>query len=167
MKRNVFVSVVSLLIAAALLFTACGQSKAAHFQLSADKTEYAPGDEVTVTVTLSDLERVAWFDLAVTYDLSELTLVSSKGGNQEDFVLETIDKEGKTVISGFSATTYSFTSETIATLVFRVNEGVTGAVTIHAAPTAIEIGKDDRGDETEDISSRKDLASSLTFTVVG
>ena len=165
MKRNVFVPVISLFLAVALLFTACGKS--GHFRLSADKTEYAPGEEVTVTVALNDLARVAWFDLAVSYNPSQLTLVSSEGGNLKDFVLETINKEGQILVSGFSATTYSFTSDTVATLVFTVNEGASGKVKIHAAPTAIEIGTDDRGDETKDITSRKDLASSLEFTVVG
>ena len=167
MKRTAFVSVASLLLAVVLLFSACGQSKEPHFRLSADKTEYTPGDEVTVTVTLNDLKRVAWFDLAVSYDPSQLTLVASEGGSSDAFVLETIDKEGQTVVSGFSATTYSFTSETVATLVFTVNDGVSGAVKLNAAPTALEIGKDDNGDETEDITSRKDLACALEFTVAG
>ncbi len=166
MKRNVF-TVAALLLAVVILFASCGQSKEPHFRLSADKTEYAPGDQVTVTVSLNDLKRVAWFDCAVSYDPSQLTLVYSEGGDPKDFILETRDEAGQTVISGFSATTYNFTSETVATLVFTVNEGVSGVVKLHAAPTAIEIGKDDNGDETEDITSRKDLACSMEFTVAG
>ena len=167
MKKNVFVSALALLLAAACLLSSCAKTAPKYFTMTAAKDAYAPGEEIEVNVTLNNVENVALFDLKISFDADVLTLTDAVQGSVSDFILMTNPKENYVLINGFCATTCDFTSETVATLYFTVNEGASGKIKLLSTATSFQIGTDDRGDETQELTDKKNITSSLTLNVAG
>ena len=146
---------------------ACAKSQKEFFDLTAEKSDYAPGEELAVTVTLNNVENVALFDLKVSFDPDVLTLTEAVEGDVDDFILMTNPKEGYVLVNGFCATTHDFTDETVAVLYFTVNEGASGRIDLRSVATAFQIGTDDSGDETEELVGQKDISASLKLKAAG
>lgn len=167
MKRFVFILALLLLLTSSILLAGCGKHSASYFTLTADPATCAPGDEVTVTVTLNDMENVACFDLKVKYDPDQLTLKQAEDGSAGDFMIMSNPREDYVYYYGMSATTYDFTSETIAVLVFTVNEGASGKIKVQAESPMFDVGTDDSGDELKDLAEEQTIVSSVTLRVAG
>ena len=168
MKRFVLPFALLLLLTFGILLAACGrQESASYFTLTADRTTCAPGDEVTLTVTLNDMENVACFDLKVKYDPNQLTLKHAEDGSFGDFLIMSNPRTDYVDYYGMSATTYDFTSETIGVLVFTVNEGASGEITVQAESSMFDIGTDDSGDELTDLAKEINIESSVSLSVTG
>ena len=167
MKKRVFVSAFAVLLAFVLLLSGCAKPKAKYFVISAEKKSYAPGEELAVAVSLNNVENVAMFDLTVNYDPEVLTLDEAEDGNAGDFILLVNPENGQVLVKGFCATTYDFTSETVAMLYFTVNEGASGSTELQSTATMFAIGTDDRGDETVDLTEKNNITASLKLDIAG
>ena len=172
MKRTVLSSVLAAVLAAILLLSGCSAGKqedvnAAGFHLTVPQTTYAPGDEVAVTLMLSDYENVACFDVKLTFDGDLLTSSHADECALEDFETLSNLKDGVVVVKGYTVTTLDFTADPVVTLYFTVNQGASGKASLNAKSTLFMIGTDDSGDEVNDIAKDTDLSCSLRFDVKG
>ena len=165
MKKVISLFVIAALLCAVTALGACsgGKNTAAPIKglsLTADQTSVASGKTVTVTLHAEDLEKVACFDVYVTWS-DNAVLGEYKEGDVGELITTLSETEdGGLLFSGIVATTTDIASNDLATITFTVPENASSGdtVTIKAVSSQFLVGTDESGDTTEDVTDRIEIA---------
>ena len=176
-----------LFIASLLLTGACGKSETEtttdgsainqlypegsdlpELRMTADVSEAAPGDLITVTWSASNAENLACLQFKAFYDDKAFSLYETEEANVKDLISNSNSIEGQVVYTGVCTTTVDVIEETVLfTITLQVkDDAVAGEHAVSCMVNQFMLGTDDRGDEIANLVDIKDLDTSLVITVI-
>ncbi len=141
-------------------------STGACFILSTTKTKYAPGEDVTVTISVANAPMTADFDLYLTWDEGALTYKSSSNATLGDMQMISSNDATTFRLMGIVSTCMDLDNNELCDVVFTIPEDAKSGSVIEITPRVNEMEKalDSNGNEVKSIK-KKVSASSLKINV--
>ncbi len=143
-------------------------SELPELHMTADVSEVAPGDLVTVTWTVSNAENLACLQFKTYFDDKVFSLYETDEANVQDLICYSNSKEGQVIYTGVCTTTVDIIEETaLFSITLQVNEDATAEkYAVSCMVNQFMIGTDDDGSEIGNLVEIKNLDASLILTVV-
>lgn len=141
-------------------------STGACFILSTTKTKYAPGEDVTVTISVANAPMTADFDLYLTWDEGALTYKSASNATFDDMQMIFANNDTTFRLMGVVTTCTDLDNNELCDVVFTIPEDAKSGSVIEITPRVNEMEQalDSQGNEVKSIK-KKVSASSLKINV--
>lgn len=147
-----FISI-CLVISFVFLLCSCGsvgkKTSQAVIALTVDKSKVSPGEEITLTLNISGVEKFTSMDIAISAP-EEAEFKDASSISVSDLISESNNHDGTFVISAYVATTANIENDDIYKIEYQISPNASKGKAIKFTPNLISfmVGIDENGDET-------------------